>query len=181
MSVQTERIVDQSWALYDRSLDAIPMGTQTHSKAPRETLRGIEPCYIVRGKGCRRHAGHRQYGHAQGWAKQNRQLPHEYDHRLPQRGRARRHAQPQTHCGAGRRDLQWERLKTSEIIRNLALQKVPYFGYNRCRAETPNSPASSRISIQITCGGRTRLGKAEHKVMMEEKFHPRSPREGNRG
>ena len=29
------------------------MATQTHSKAPREALRGIEPCFLVRGKGCR--------------------------------------------------------------------------------------------------------------------------------
>ena len=29
------------------------MGTQTHSKAPREALRGLEPCFVVRGKGCR--------------------------------------------------------------------------------------------------------------------------------
>ncbi|MCZ6636262.1 MAG: aminotransferase class III-fold pyridoxal phosphate-dependent enzyme [bacterium] len=53
MSVQTERTVEQSWAHYDRALDAIPMGTQTHSKAPREALRSIEPACIVRGKGCR--------------------------------------------------------------------------------------------------------------------------------
>ena len=47
------RSVDKSWALYDRAVKVIPMATQTHSKAPREALRGIEPCYIVRGKGCR--------------------------------------------------------------------------------------------------------------------------------
>ena len=29
------------------------MATQTHSKAAREALRGIEPCYLVRGQGCR--------------------------------------------------------------------------------------------------------------------------------
>jgi len=29
------------------------MATQTHSKAPREALRGVEPCYLVRGQGCR--------------------------------------------------------------------------------------------------------------------------------
>ncbi|NUP98232.1 MAG: aminotransferase class III-fold pyridoxal phosphate-dependent enzyme [Armatimonadetes bacterium] len=29
------------------------MATQTHSKAPREALRGIEPCFIERGQGCR--------------------------------------------------------------------------------------------------------------------------------
>ena len=29
------------------------MGSQTHSKVPRESLRGIEPCYLVRGEGCR--------------------------------------------------------------------------------------------------------------------------------
>ncbi|MBT6145496.1 MAG: aminotransferase class III-fold pyridoxal phosphate-dependent enzyme [Gemmatimonadetes bacterium] len=47
------RIVDQSWALYDRANAVIPMGTQTHSKAPRDTLRGTEPCYLQRGSGCR--------------------------------------------------------------------------------------------------------------------------------
>ena len=45
--------VDQSWALYDEAIEHIPMGSQTHSKAPREALRGIEPCYLVKGKGCR--------------------------------------------------------------------------------------------------------------------------------
>ena len=47
------RKVDRSWELYDRALKLIPMATQTHSKAPREELRGVEPCYIVRGEGCR--------------------------------------------------------------------------------------------------------------------------------
>ncbi|MDP6042502.1 MAG: aminotransferase class III-fold pyridoxal phosphate-dependent enzyme, partial [Candidatus Latescibacteria bacterium] len=53
MTTQTERTVDQSWALYDHAQNLIPMATQTHSKAPREALRGIEPCYVVSGKGGR--------------------------------------------------------------------------------------------------------------------------------
>ena len=47
------RTVDQSWALYDRANAVIPMGTQTHSKAPRDALRGAEPCFLQRGSGCR--------------------------------------------------------------------------------------------------------------------------------
>lgn len=47
------RTVDQSWALYDRANTVTPMGTQTHSKAPRDALRGAEPCYLQRGSGCR--------------------------------------------------------------------------------------------------------------------------------
>lgn len=47
------RTVDQSWALYERGTMVTPMGTQTHSKAPREALRGTEPCYLERGAGCR--------------------------------------------------------------------------------------------------------------------------------
>ena len=39
--------------LYDRAQEVIPMGTQTHAKAARETLRGLEPCFLVKGKGCR--------------------------------------------------------------------------------------------------------------------------------
>jgi glutamate-1-semialdehyde 2,1-aminomutase len=49
----TDRIVDQSWALYDRAVSVTPMGTQTHSKAPRDALRGSEPCFLQRGSGCR--------------------------------------------------------------------------------------------------------------------------------
>lgn len=49
----TGRSVDRSWALYERALEHIPLGTQTHSKAARSALRGVEPCYIARGKGCR--------------------------------------------------------------------------------------------------------------------------------
>ena len=49
----TLRTVDKSWALYDRATAVIPMGTQTHSKAPREALRGTEPCFLQRGAGCR--------------------------------------------------------------------------------------------------------------------------------
>lgn len=45
--------VEKSWELYDRAVEVIPMATQTHSKAPRESLRGVEPCYLVRGEGCR--------------------------------------------------------------------------------------------------------------------------------
>lgn len=47
------RIVDQSWSLYDRASTVIPMATQTHSKAPRDALRGAEPCFLVKGSGCR--------------------------------------------------------------------------------------------------------------------------------
>lgn len=43
--------MNKSWKLHDRALQVIPMATQTHSKAPREELRGIEPCFLVRGKG----------------------------------------------------------------------------------------------------------------------------------
>ena len=45
--------VDRSWQLHDRACQVIPMATQTHSKAPRQALRNIEPCYLVRGQGCR--------------------------------------------------------------------------------------------------------------------------------
>ena len=48
-----ERTVGKSWELYDRAVEWIPMATQTHSKMPREALRGIEPAYLVRGEGCR--------------------------------------------------------------------------------------------------------------------------------
>jgi glutamate-1-semialdehyde aminotransferase len=43
--------VDRSWALYERACRVIPMGTQTHSKTPR--ARGVEPCFVARGEGCR--------------------------------------------------------------------------------------------------------------------------------
>jgi len=43
----------ESWALYDEACNVSPMGSQTHSKVPREALRGIEPCFLERGKGCR--------------------------------------------------------------------------------------------------------------------------------
>ena len=49
----TGRSVERSWALYERALEHIPLGTQTHSKAARPALRGVEPCYIARGRGCR--------------------------------------------------------------------------------------------------------------------------------
>ncbi|MBT3268132.1 aminotransferase class III-fold pyridoxal phosphate-dependent enzyme [Candidatus Poribacteria bacterium] len=45
--------VEKSWLLRDRALRSIPLATQTHSKAARESLRDIEPCYIIRGDGCR--------------------------------------------------------------------------------------------------------------------------------
>ena len=47
------RTVEQSWELYDRAIEVIPMAVQTHSKSPREALRGTEPCFMVKGKGCR--------------------------------------------------------------------------------------------------------------------------------
>jgi glutamate-1-semialdehyde aminotransferase len=53
MSGSSPRSVERSWELYDRAVGVIPMATQTHSKAPREALRGVEPCYLVRGEGCR--------------------------------------------------------------------------------------------------------------------------------
>ena len=45
--------VKKSWAFYDRACRVIPMGTQTHSKAPRESLRHVEPCFVTRAEGCR--------------------------------------------------------------------------------------------------------------------------------
>ena len=53
MTTEVERSVARSWELYDLAQQLIPLGTQTHSKAPREALRGVEPCYLVRGDGCR--------------------------------------------------------------------------------------------------------------------------------
>jgi glutamate-1-semialdehyde 2,1-aminomutase len=53
MVVEQARSVEESWKLWDEANEIIPMGTQTHSKAPREALRGIEPCFIARGEGCR--------------------------------------------------------------------------------------------------------------------------------
>ena len=47
------RQVARSWELYERALEVIPMGTQTHSKAPRTALREVEPCFADRAKGCR--------------------------------------------------------------------------------------------------------------------------------
>ncbi|MBT6146054.1 MAG: aminotransferase class III-fold pyridoxal phosphate-dependent enzyme, partial [Gemmatimonadetes bacterium] len=47
------RSVDKSWELYHRAINVIPMATQTHSKAPRQALREVEPCFLVRGEGCR--------------------------------------------------------------------------------------------------------------------------------
>ncbi len=51
MARPREHDVRASWALHDRAIALIPMATQTHSKAPREELRDIEPCYLVRGVG----------------------------------------------------------------------------------------------------------------------------------
>ena len=48
-----KRTVERSWELHDRAVDLIPMATQTHAKAPRDALRGLEPCFLVKGKGCR--------------------------------------------------------------------------------------------------------------------------------
>ena len=53
MATTVERSVERSWALRDRAEGVIPLATQTHSKAAREALRGVEPCYLVRGEGCR--------------------------------------------------------------------------------------------------------------------------------
>lgn len=49
----TDPDVSRSWELWERANRLIPMATQTHSKAAREALRGIEPCFIERGEGCR--------------------------------------------------------------------------------------------------------------------------------
>ncbi len=48
-----KRTVEQSWKLWEEASAIIPLATQTHSKSPREALRGVEPCYVVRGQGCR--------------------------------------------------------------------------------------------------------------------------------
>ena len=53
MVTEVVRSVARSWELFDAAQEVIPLGTQTHSKAPREALRGVEPCYLVRGDGCR--------------------------------------------------------------------------------------------------------------------------------
>jgi glutamate-1-semialdehyde 2,1-aminomutase len=42
-----------SWQLFDRATKVIPLATQTHAKAAHPELRGIEPCFISRGLGCR--------------------------------------------------------------------------------------------------------------------------------
>ena len=47
----------QSQGFLDRALEVIPMATQTHSKAARSALRGIEPGFLVRGRGCRVNRG----------------------------------------------------------------------------------------------------------------------------
>ncbi len=47
------RSVQQSWALRNRALALIPKGTSTNSKAPLPGLEGVEPCFVVRGQGCR--------------------------------------------------------------------------------------------------------------------------------
>ena len=53
MATEGGRSVAKSWEMHDRALGFIPMATQTHSKMPREALRGVEPCYLDRGEGCR--------------------------------------------------------------------------------------------------------------------------------
>jgi len=56
MSAETNlgtRSVTQSWAMRARACQVIPRGTQTNSKAPLPELEGIEPCFVVRAKGCR--------------------------------------------------------------------------------------------------------------------------------
>jgi glutamate-1-semialdehyde 2,1-aminomutase len=45
--------VEKSWRLWEEARSLIPMGTQTHSKAAREALREVEPCFLVRGEGGR--------------------------------------------------------------------------------------------------------------------------------
>ena len=45
--------MDRSWALRARACDLIPRGTSTNSKAPLPDLARIEPCFVVRGQGCR--------------------------------------------------------------------------------------------------------------------------------
>ena len=51
MPTETKRSLSRSWELWERAKEVIPMATQTHSKAPREALRGIEPCFLERGQG----------------------------------------------------------------------------------------------------------------------------------
>lgn len=51
MATDTKAGLDLSWQLWERAQKVIPMATQTHSKAAREALRGIEPCFIARGQG----------------------------------------------------------------------------------------------------------------------------------
>ncbi len=53
MAITTGRDLTRSWELWERASKVIPMATQTHSKAAREALRGVEPCFIERGEGCR--------------------------------------------------------------------------------------------------------------------------------
>jgi len=51
--VARKHTVEESWKLWDEANAYIPMATQTHSKAPRAALRGVEPCFVTRGQGCR--------------------------------------------------------------------------------------------------------------------------------
>jgi len=53
MGCANDRSVDESWKLYREACRHIPRGTQTNSKAPLAVLEGIEPCFIVKGEGCR--------------------------------------------------------------------------------------------------------------------------------
>lgn len=45
--------MSRSQALRQRALKVIPLGTQTHSKAPREALAQVEPSFLARGAGGR--------------------------------------------------------------------------------------------------------------------------------
>jgi len=51
--VPTDGSVERSWALRRRACDLLPRGTSTNSKAPLPGLEGVEPCFVVRGRGCR--------------------------------------------------------------------------------------------------------------------------------
>jgi glutamate-1-semialdehyde 2,1-aminomutase len=47
------RSVEVSRAMRRRACEVIPRGTSTNSKAPSADLEGFEPCFVVRGRGCR--------------------------------------------------------------------------------------------------------------------------------
>ncbi len=50
---RSSRSVSKSWELRERACRVIPRGTCTNSKAPLPELKGVEPCFVVRGEGCR--------------------------------------------------------------------------------------------------------------------------------